>query len=348
MMNQTSRPFRTYFLPGLLVTALVVTAVYAWSRVGLLNLPSISSQVTLEQAGLANLSKMRDIDVYIHGLDDDALIQHSDSATFTTSENLMREGLTAIRQGRLTEGVSLMERSVSSDPDHLVLANAYRMEIFQLKRSFLLRAKQSGILTPEFPNYLSGKPIEFLQRLLKQHESRETKLHLAFAWVDHMLLFPALEIKAPSSVESVELLSEIIEQGDGQYIPALFARGLNYLHRPARLVWPESHKMFPDAAAQDIGRCIAIGRKLGVGSKRLQATLAISLGDAYVKAGRLGVARSWWQIAQNISLDEDLQSSIHRRYGWQDEEILDRLEEELDRGRAALDQPMTDLAMMWN
>jgi hypothetical protein len=80
----------------------------------------------------------------------------------------------------------------------------------------------------------------------------------------------------------------------------------------------------------------------------LKGTLALSLGDAYVKTGRLNVARSWWQIAQNLCRDSDFQTSILRRYAWQNEEILDRLEEELDRGRAELEHPMTDLALMWN
>ena len=80
----------------------------------------------------------------------------------------------------------------------------------------------------------------------------------------------------------------------------------------------------------------------------MQAILALSLGDAYVKAGRLNVARSWWQITQNLCRDEDLQTAVRRRYAWQNEEILDRLEDELDRGRSELDHPMTDLALMWN
>ena len=116
------------------------------------------------------------------------------------------------------------------------------------------------------------------------------------AWVDEMLLFPALEIKAPSSVQAVDLLTQVIDQGNAGYVPALFARGLNHLHRPARLIWPESAKTRRDAAAQDIGRCVAIGRHVSAGSARLRATLALSLGDAYVKDGRLNVARSWWQI----------------------------------------------------
>jgi hypothetical protein len=49
---------------------------------------------------------------------------------------------------------------------------------------------------------------------------------------------------------------------------------------------------------------------------RLQATLAISLGDTYVKIGKYSNAPDWW---------------VRRRYAWKDEEILDRLEEELAR-----------------
>jgi hypothetical protein len=178
--------------------------------------------------------------------------------------------------------------------------------------------------------------------------SREVRLQLALAWVDKMLLFPALEIKAPSSVGAVDILTRLIDGEDPAYVPALFARGLNHLHRPARLVWPESENTPPDAAARDIGLCVAIGRRLGAGSDRLQATLAIALGDAYVKAGRYGVARSWWQIAQNLSGDDDLHQAIRRRYAWHDDEMIDRLEEELDRARSQLENPMTDLALMWN
>jgi hypothetical protein len=113
------------------------------------------------------------------------------------------------------------------------------------------------------------------------------------------------------------------------------------------LVWPEADKTPPDAAVRDISRAIAVGRKFGVGSPRLQATLAISLGDAYVKIGKYSNARSWWQIAQNLCPETSIQEAIRRRYAWKDEEILDRLEEDLDRARGALDAPMTDLRIMW-
>ena len=260
----------------------------------------------------------------------------------------MQSGIAAHRRGETKEALELLRQGIQLDPNNLVLANAYRMVVFGLRRDFLAAARREMIATPTFSPELDRQPIVFFEALDRMHTSRETKLDLAMSWVDEMLLFPALEVKAPSSVEAVNLLTQMIDHGNPGYVPALFARGLNHLHRPARLVWPESAKTPRDAAAQDIGKCVAIGRKVHAGSPRLQATLAMTLGDAYVKAGRLSVAHSWWQIAQNLCHDDDLQASIHRRYGWQNEEILDRLEEELDRSRSELEHPMTDLALMWN
>jgi len=270
---------------------------------------------------------------------------------------LVRHGVTAYlhskgkKDFRIAEiGAALedIRRGIRLDPNNLVLANVYRRIIFRERRDFLQSARRQGTLTPKFPPELDRQPIAFLEELDRRHNTRETKVHLALAWVDEMLLFPALEIKAPSSVESVDLFTAVIENGNPGYIPALIGRGLNYLHRPSRLVWPESSKTKRDAAVQDIGRAMAIGRRFGVGSPRLQATLAMILGDSYVIAGRLNVARSWWQITQNLCRDEDLQSAIRRRYAWGDEEILDRLEEELDRSRSELDHPMTDLSWVWD
>jgi len=242
----------------------------------------------------------------------------------------------------------MMRAGVRQDPINLALSNAFRITVFELQRRFLAQAYSGAVLTPTFPPHLDGEPMAFFESLLGEGPSREIRLQLALAWVDRMLLFPALEIKAPSSVEAVKILTSLLDEGNAGFVPALFARGLNHLHRPARLVWPESKATSPDAAAQDIGTCVAIGRKFGAGSSRLQATLAITLGDAYVKAGRLGVARSWWQIAQNLSDDTGLQEAIRRRYGWHDQDAIDQLEKDLDRARSALDEPMTDLALMWN
>jgi len=332
---------------GLAILAFVSAAI-AWARVGMLDLPLAPRGMTLESAGLGGLDSMADLDRSIRG---GAVGIRVDSGTgdknASTAPKRAREGSAKIKAGDEPGGLSLMAGAVREEPGDLVVGNAYRIAVFGLQRAYLVDAHKRGLLTPSFPDYLRDEPIALFESIARENPSREVRLQLALSWVDKMLLFPALEIKAPSSVEAVDILTGILEDEPG-YVPALFARGLNHLHRPARLVWPEADKTPIDAAAQDIGMCVAIGRKLGAGSDRLQARLAIALGDAYVKAGRLNVARSWWQIAQNLCHQEDVQRQVRTRYAWGDREILDRLEEELDKARSELNEPMTDLAMMWN
>jgi tetratricopeptide (TPR) repeat protein len=322
---------------------LVALAAFAWFRTGMLDLPAVPANLTLEAAGLSGLEQMKQLNDWIWSAP-----QSGQSPAPGEAAALVQRGIAAYRHGGTKEALELMRQGVRLEPSNLVLANAYRMVVFALRRDFLASARRDSISTPKFPAELDRQPIVFFEELDRRHGTRETTLHLAMSWVDEMLLFPALEIKAPSSVQSVDLLTKLIENDNPGYVPALFACGLNHLHRPSRLVWPESAKTPRDAAAQDIGKCVAIGRRFNAGSARLQASLALSLGDAYVKTGRLSVARSWWQIAQNLCHDDDLQASVRRRYGWQNEEILDRLEEELDRSRNELHHPMTDLALMWN
>lgn len=334
----------------------VATAAFAWSRVGLLDLPRVSGVVTPESAGLADLPAMKELHHYVFGKKSSSevgeLIIDPGSDPKKVARNTMRDCVFKVSlpsEIEISTGLHEMQIGIGYDPNNVVLHNAYRTVVFGLRRDYLIEARKRGELTPQFPPYLDRQPIAFFEELVDKHPTRETKLQLALSWVDEMLLFPALEIKAPSSVQAVDILTGILEEpGNENYVPALFARGLNHLHRPSRLVWPESNKTPIDAAAQDIGRCVAIGRKINAGSSKLQATLAMTLGDAYVKAGRISVARSWWQIAQNISHDEETQQAVRRRYAWGDDEVLDRLEQELDRARTELDRPMTDLAMMWN
>ena len=329
---------------ALAILAVVAVGGFAWMRVGMLDLPSVPSNVTPETAGLGDLEKMRQLDEAIWAKSQPKslpVLPLSDAAL------MVQLGIFDAQHGN-TNGLERMRQGIRLEPNNLVLANAYRMLVFGLRRDFLASARRESMVVPRFPPELDRQPMVFFEELDRAHPSRETKLHLAMAWVDEMLLFPALEIKAPSSVQAVDLLSSVIDRENAFYVPALYARGLNHLHRPARLVWPESIKAPRDAAVHDIAKCVAIGRRLRAGSPRLQATLAMSLGDSYVKTGRLNVARSWWQIAQNLCHDAEIQAAIRRRYQWQNEEILDRLEEELDRGRSELDHPMTDLALMWN
>jgi hypothetical protein len=336
--SQRPRRWTLVLLAGLVIA---VTAGVALFRVGLLGLPAAPAGVTAESAGLADLPAMRE-------LHERLLSEAEPVVALPPGATLVRRGLSRCRTGDTAAGLAQMREGLQLEPNSMVLANAYRMAVFGLRRDALAAARKQGIAAPQFPPELERQPIAFFEALHRQHATRETSLHLALAWVDEMLLFPALEIKAPASVQAVDLLTKTIEDGHVGYVPALFARGLNHLHRPARLVWPESERTARDAAAQDIGRCVAIGRRLGLGTPRLQATLALSLGDAYVKAGRPGVARSWWQLAQNLNRDTEMQEAVRRRYAWQNEELLDRLEEELDRSREALDRPMTDLSFMWN
>jgi tetratricopeptide (TPR) repeat protein len=334
------KSFRPAWIVGLILAGAV--AAYAWTRVGLFDLPTVPGDVTLSAAGLNGLPAMKQLDDALHAPEPGYSPQ---APVLSPAAASVRAGLSLIQSGRAEEGLGKMREGIESEPANLVLANAYRMVAFQLRRDLLLKLRATPTIT--FPAWIEKEPLEFFEILDKRHPSRETKLNLALAWVDLMLLFPALEIKAPSSVESVKILTQLIDGSDAYYIPALYGRGLNHLHRPARLVWPEADKTPPDAAARDIARAIAVGRKFGVGSPRLQATLAISLGDAYVKVGKNSNARSWWQIAQNLCPDASIQAAVRRRYAWKDEEILDRLEEELDRARGALDAPMTDLRIMW-
>lgn len=341
MTEQALRPLSIPWR-GLIAVAIVGIAVVAWLRVGLLDLPSVPSTVTLTASGLENLPAMKSQDDYVRGPAAATSIAPAPAA------KLVHDGIATVALGDAPKGLEQMRQGLRQDPDNLVLANAYRMECFRLRREFLRSAAGQSQVVPTFPPHLDREPIAFFESLAREHPSRETKLHLALAWVDLMLLFPALEIKAPASVEAVNVLGTVLDGPDPNYVPALFARGMNHLHRPARLVWPEADKYPPDAAARDLARCIAIGRKFDAGSKLLQARLAIALGDACIKAGRLGNARSWWQVAQNLSGEAGVQQAVRRRYAWRDEEALDRLEEELDRARSQLDHPMTDLAMMWN
>lgn len=329
---------RSWLIGLVLVTGLAVVAAL---RAGLFDLPTVPSDVTLVASGLDGLRELEKLA--------EALRSRAPRDTsLPAGARLVCQGLIYVDSGKPQDGLDLLRKVVRLDPDNLVFANAYRLCAFRLRRDFLKQSKQESSPTPTFPDYLAKEPIAFFDTLVKEHPSRETRLSLALAWVDEMLLFPALEIKAPSSVESLRVLDEILRGEDAYYVPALFARGLNHLHRPSRLVWPETDKTPPDAAVRDIGRAVAVGRKFKGGSPRLQATLAIALGDAYVKIGKSGNARSWWQVAQNLSHDAATQDAVRRRYAWRDEEILDRLEEELDRARTALDEPMTDLRIMWD
>lgn len=331
----TPRPSRRLVIAAACVVALL--AGVAFLRGGLLGLPSVPRGVTGQDAGLADIAAMRARAAQLDG---------GAPAAGDEALRLAQRGQALVRQGSVEAGLDTLRAAVLAAPHDLVIGNAYRMEIFALKRAALADTSTRTTLAETLPPAIAHEPFALFERMRREQPSREATLQLALAWVDELLLFHALEIAAPASVSSVDLFSEILATHP-DYVPALYGRGLNYLHRPARLVWPESHKAAPDAASHDIGLAVAIGRKIGGASPRLVGTLALALGDSYAKEGRLERARSWWQIAQNADRDPGVRSAVRQRLAWRNAEVRDRLEDELERRMLDIDHPLTDLALMW-
>lgn len=306
-------------ITGIVLLGALIAA--ACLRSGLLNLPAVPEAVTPKDAGLQGLDAMKTLD----------------------------EG---VESGRVPDGsdIDSLQEAVRVDPTNLVLGNRLRMEVLQRKRAWMSQRADQGEIALEFPDGLRDEPVRFLRALAKLHPTRETKLQLALALVDHMVLFSALEIKAPASVEAVEILTGILEDGaanSAYYVPALYARGLNYLYRPFNLVWPERLAAAPDAASQDIGLAVAVGQKMGVGSDALKAELALNLGDAYAKEGQPNLARSWWQLAKNMVKSDTVLERVRLRLQWKDEDLRANLEETLQRQMEDIDHPLSDLRFMW-
>src|SRR5262249_35470488 len=111
---------------------------------------------------------------------------------------------------------------------------------------------------------------------------------------------------------------------------------------------PEKISAPPNAASSDIALAVAIGQKIGTGSNALKAELSLALGDAYAKEGKLSLARSWWQIANNMARDKKFRQRVFDRLKWNDDEVSENLEEILQHQMDDLDHPLSDLRFMWN
>lgn len=325
------------------IALLVSLIAVAYFRSGLLNLPSVPGELIPYEAGLHDLELMKQMNAVIEGT---MVAVNQNHAV-----DLATEGVRQLRMGNYEDGIKKLQDAVRSDPRDLVLGNTLRMEIMKLKRDWLAANAQKSEIALQLPEYLNDQPVKFFREFVKQMPRREPKLQLALALVDHMLLFPALEIKAPSSVEAVEILTEILQISqtkDKYYVPALYARGLNYLYRPFNLVWPEKIAAPPDAASKDISLAVAVGQKIGAGSNSLKAELSLTLGDAYAKEGKFSLARSWWQLANNMARDEKFRERVFQRLKWNDDEVRQHLEETLQKQMEDLDHPLSDLRFMWN
>lgn len=329
---------RAGVIVGVVVLGTLIAAAYY--RSGLLSLPSVPEEVNAHDAGLERLDEMKSVDA--------ALTSELEASSPMIS--LVQSALTEIRKNNEEAGFRQFLDAVQREPSNLVIGNVLRMEALRLKRKWLTINADKSEIALVFPGYLRDEPIRFFRELSKTHPGREVKLQLALALVDHMLLFPALEIKAPSSVEAVEILTEILKNGDEKsayYVPALYARGLNYLFRPFNLVWPERMAAPQDAASADIALAVAVGQKIGAGSDRLKSELSLTLGDAYAKEGRLSLARSWWQIANNMARDDKFREKVFMRLQWGDDDVSANLEETFEHQMNDLDHPMSNLKFMW-
>ncbi len=241
-----------------------------------------------------------------------------------------------------------MRQALSADPTDMVIGNACRMLVYDMQRSYLADAKRRGERNPPLPKFLSGEPLTTLQTLAATAAGREIRLQIALAYVDRMVLYPALEIKAPASIDSVRMLTSILQGDDRHYLPALFARGLNYLHRPRNLVWPEKPAPAADAASRDLGLAAAVGAQVGGAPDSLRGLLLMTLGDAHAHQGEITAARSWWLVTRESCSDDAIRDGIALRMGWRDAEVPERLEQHLAGRMDDQDRPLSDLSFLWD
>ena len=257
-----------------------------------------------------------------------------------------------VAQDRIVDGdsrskLSALAELVEAKPSNLALGNAFRMEVYRLKREFLAGARARGERSPAFPDALRAEPLATLTRICAKSPTRQLRVHIALSYVDLMMLDPALEVRAPASIDSVHAFTSVL--ADHPYdVPALVGRGLNHLNRPRRLIWPEHPAPPADAASRDLALATAVGAKVGGASARVKGLLLLLLGDAYAHEGKAGVARSWWTLAAETTNDRGVQSELALRAGWPESEMPDRLEARLEERMADRDEPVSDLSFLWN
>ena len=252
-----------------------------------------------------------------------------------------------VGRGDGPSGLRTLAGLVEANPASLVIGNAFRMEVYRLKREFLTAARVRGERSPAFPDDLRAEPLETLTRAASTSPTRELRVQIALAHVDQMVQNPALEVRAPASIDSVHAFTSVLER-DPYYVPALVGRGLNHLNRPRKLVWPERPAPPADAASHDLALAAAVGAKVGGVSPRVKGLLLLLLGDAYAHEGNAGVARSWWTLAGEATDDRGVHEELRVRAGWPEIEIPDRLEARLEERMAETEAPVSDLSFLWD
>jgi hypothetical protein len=220
------------------------------------------------------------------------------------------------------------------------------MAVYRLKRQSLARLKRQGELAPELPAFLAEEPFATLERIASGSDGPQIRLQVALAYVDRMVLNPALEIKAPASIDSTRVLTAILDDHP-HYVPALYGRGLNYLFRPRNLVWPEKPEPPRDASSTDLSLAAAAALKVGGAPPRLRALVLLTLGDAYAHQEKMDRARSWWMLAREGGADAATLEELRQRMDWSDAEGPDRLEAHLEERMADQEHPLSDLSFLW-
>lgn len=324
---------------GLAGLALALLALVAYRRSGLLGLPSVPSDLTAAEAGVDALATLRDTEAVLRGARPAA----------NPTQALAAVAVAEIRAGRAEAGLAQLEQAVRQAPGDLALGNALRMQVFHQRRAFQLENDGAQGVMRSAPAWLEQRSIAAFRRLAREQPRRETRLQLAAALLDEMLLAPSLEVRAGVTFEALELLSNVLEApGRGAYyLPARYARGLVYLYRPANLLWSDKIDAALQRARDDLPLCVAIARRVGLGAGPVGGRLALALGDTYAKEGRPSRARSWWQIADALTGAGALRARVLTRMAWDDHRMIDGLERELEAELRQVDQPLSDMSLLW-
>ena len=244
-------------------------------------------------------------------------------------------------------GLRALAELVEAAPDDVVIGNAFRMQVYRQKRAFLAAARARGERSPAFPEFLGQEPLATLTRAASAHPTKELQLQIALAYVDRMFLDPALEVRAPASIDSVKAFTSILAEHPYD-VPSLVGRGLNHLNRPRNLVWPEHPAPPPDAASRDLALAAGAGAAVGGVSPRVKGFLLLLLGDAYAHEGKPGIARSWWTLAGEATDDRAVAAELAVRAGWPEPEMPDRIEARLEERMNDVDAPVSDLSFLWD
>ena len=309
---------RPRFFPLIAACVSVAAALSGCSRV--IGLPAVPESLTRADAGLDGIEQ--------------AAIQ-------------ARVAVDRIEHGDSPSGLRAFAELVEAKPTNLVLGNAFRMEVYRLKRQLLVAARARGERSPAFPDFFRAEPLATLTRIAAKNPTKELRVQIGLSYVDLMVLDPALEVRAPASIDSVHAFTSVL--ADHPYdVPALVGRGLNHLNRPGKLVWPEHPAPPADAASRDLALAAAVGAKVGGASERVKGILLLLLGDAYAHEGKAGLARSWWTVAAATTNDRGVQAELALRAGWPEPEMPDRIEARLEERMADMEAPVSDLSFLWN